>query len=465
MVEWEGCTRCRSTGRCKGNVSAGRRKVYKKRVREAMETGMEIPEMPCVKVKCKQCQGFGVVAHGGTSMFKAVYEPEVVIVGGGIGGCALSLALSHRNIKSSVFEKDPSFDSRAQGYGLTMQQAATTLRRLGFRNLHDFGIASTHHTSLLSDGTVLSEYGRMVHSTTKDRGGNGRGSNQRFNIQLPRQRLRQMLFDALVPGTVRWGHCFEKHEYCKSSGKYKVYFRVESSPDLFVVECDLLVGADGIWSRVRRQRIGLEPPRYLGVIVILGRARCTHELADNKVFQTLGGETRIYAMPFEEGVTMWQLSFPVTLEEANLLSKSGSAGLLAESLRRCEKWHAPIGELLKDTKAEDVTGYPAFDRPPPEVFGGTGRIRVAGELDGENIVLIGDAIHPMSPFKGQGANQVLIDALSLAETLASCPNSPLALFETEMTKRVRSKVEGSAEAAVVLHTQQGVDLRASRLKT
>ena len=55
----------------------------------------------------------------------------VAIVGGGIGGLALALALGRVGVRSVVFEKDGSFGARSQGYGLTMQQGMRTIRRLG----------------------------------------------------------------------------------------------------------------------------------------------------------------------------------------------------------------------------------------------------------------------------------------------------------------------------------------------
>ena len=73
------------------------------------------------------------------------------------------------------------------------------------------------------------------------------------------------------------------------------------------------------------------------------------------IFQTMDGETRIYAMPFtNDGVMMWQLSFPISLEEANKINKAGSRALLAEARRRCSKWHSPIDQLMQDTKSEDT---------------------------------------------------------------------------------------------------------------
>lgn len=75
---------------------------------------------------------------------------------------------------------------------------------------------------------------------------------------------------------------------------------------------------------------------------------------------------------------------------------------------------------------------------------------------------MGDACHPMSPFKGQGANQALLDALSLAgQIYMGCLGklegddaqaTALANFEAEMLERSAVKVQASAEAAKFLHT-------------
>ncbi len=56
---------------------------------------------------------------------------EIAIVGGGIGGLAMACALIRRGFRCRVFEKDTAFNSRKQGFGLTMQQGTTALKNLG----------------------------------------------------------------------------------------------------------------------------------------------------------------------------------------------------------------------------------------------------------------------------------------------------------------------------------------------
>lgn len=112
-----------------------------------------------------------------------------------------------------------------------------------------------------------------------------------------------------------------------------------------------------------------------------------------------------------------------------------------------------------------MSGYPVYDRerPPDSVL----RAGAACNSD-SRVTILGDAAHPMSPFKGQGANQALLDGVLLAKHIyrtslahkTSCTKwgqlnavpAALAAFEMEMQHRSETKVRQSRDAAKALHS-------------
>jgi 2-polyprenyl-6-methoxyphenol hydroxylase-like FAD-dependent oxidoreductase len=173
------------------------------------------------------------------------------------------------------------------------------------------------------------------------------------------------------------------------------------------------------------------------------------------VFQTANGHERIYIMPYESNSVMWQLSFPMPEKEAKALSAQGAQVLKEEACRRT-RWHDPIPQILLATMEAQISGYPVYDRE----FLQSELLEKCGK-----VTLIGDAAHPMSPFKGQGANQALLDALALAKGIskgcgplsqwkeAGVRKSVLTEFELEMLERSAAKVKDSAEAVRFLHSE------------
>jgi 2-polyprenyl-6-methoxyphenol hydroxylase-like FAD-dependent oxidoreductase len=140
-------------------------------------------------------------------------------------------------------------------------------------------------------------------------------------------------------------------------------------------------------------------------------------------------------------------------EEAKALSAQGAKGLKEAACHRTQ-WHKPIPQILAATLPAQISGYPVYDRELPK----SELLEKAGA-----VTLIGDAAHPMSPFKGQGANQALLDALSLARNISiGCTSKwreaglrevVLTEFEEEMLERSASKVKDSAEAGEFLHSK------------
>ncbi len=459
MASWAICQECQGRGKKSRRLSKKVRLHYQIALDEfeKMQGEGTAPLRPKGNLySCLNCCGSGLLPAASPPIADKENYPHVAIIGGGIGGMALAVACLHRGIPFTLYERDKDFDVRSQGYGLTLQQASKAIQGLGIFSLKE-GVISTRHLVHTPEGKVIGEWGtrKWIQSDVKT-------SSKRTNVHIARQSLRLALLEQLGGNNaVQWGHQLIDFKECEDKG---VHLNFQVDGKMKKAKADLVVGADGIRSSVRRLLIGEDntPLRYLGCIVILGICplnalqHLNSSLLDSAtVFQTANGNERIYIMPYASDSVMWQLSFPMSEKEAKALSAKGPQALKEEACRRTQ-WHAPIPQILLATQEAQISGYPVYDREllKPELLEKSGQV-----------TLIGDAAHPMSPFKGQGANQALLDALTLARgILKRCKplsnwrktgirKSVLTEFESEMLERSASKVQDSAEAAQFLHSE------------
>lgn len=452
------CTECQGRGKRSRRLSKKAKRLYQLECDQFEKTNGEgdAPVRPKGHLSsCLHCGGSGLVHAISPPIADKINYPHIAIIGAGIGGVALAVACLHRSIPFTLFERDKSFDARSQGYGLTLQQASKAIEGLGLFSLTE-GVISTRHVVHTTDGKIIGEWGKRKWLEA-----DAIRFPRRTNMHIARQSLRSALLEQLGGhDAVQWGH--QLVEYKESEDEtVNLCFQVDGQ--IKSAKADLVVGADGIRSAVRQLLMGddVYPLRYLGCIVILGICPLDalniseNSLLDSAtVFQTANGNERIYMMPYTADSIMWQLSFPMTEEEAKTLSDRGPHALKEEACRRT-MWHQPIPEILLATMESHITGYPVYDR---ELIGSEMMEKFG------NITLIGDAAHPMSPFKGQGANQALLDALALARGIslgcrpssnwreAGVRKSVLNQFELEMLERCGPKVKDSAEAAKFLHS-------------
>ncbi|HEY1041316.1 MAG TPA: FAD-dependent monooxygenase [Candidatus Paceibacterota bacterium] len=462
---WTICPACHGQGKTLRRPSPKRWGLFKNELAKYelrggangnANTGTTAPQPPLGNLDvCPNCGGSGLVASTQPIQPNPQKYPTLAIIGGGIGGVALAVACQHRGIPYTLYERDASFDARSQGYGLTLQQASKAVEALGITSLDD-GVTSTRHVVHTPDGKIIGEWGlRKWRKTWVQKTG-------RKNVHIARQTLRSLLLQEVeTPESIQWGHKLLNISPTQT-GAMELTFQAGDQQK--TTHADVVVGADGIYSMVRKLTLGEDatPLQYLGCIVILGicplksLGNIESPLLDSAtVFQTVNGHERIYMMPYDADTIMWQLSFPLSEDDAQHVSAQSAGAMKEEALKRLDNWHSPVPQILAATLDSQITGYPVYDRKLFDPMW----LREKG-----NVTLLGDAAHPMSPFKGQGANQALLDALALARKISvvcdsdvdwrkvGIRESMLNEFEQEIAERSASKVQDSRKAVDLLHS-------------
>lgn len=343
---------------------------------------------------------------------------HVTIIGAGLGGLTLARVLHLHGIAATIYEAEPSPEARTQGGQLDIHehngQAALAAAGLTdeFRAIIHTGGEALR--VLDPHGTVLLEEG--------DDGAGGRP-------EVLRGDLRRILIESLPAGTIRWGKKLAGVEPM-GDGRHRLAFADGSG-----VESELLVGADGAWSRVR-PLLSDARPEYVGTTFIEtylydvdARHSATAVLAGGGAMYALTPGKGIVAHREAGGVlhTYVQLNRPADWVAA--IDFGDAAASSARIAAEFKGWAPALTALVTggDTApvARMIHTLPAAHR----------WARVPG------VTLLGDAAHLMPP-SGEGANLAMFDGAELGGAIAANPGdieAALAIYEEAMFTRSASE--------------------------
>ena len=144
---WTLCSECHGHGKKRKRL---RKKVKLRYQRELaqFETSKNEGAAPVRPIghldTCLNCKGSGLVHSALHPLADKENYPHLAIIGAGIGGVALAVACLHRGIPFTLYERDSGFETRSQGYGLTLQQASRAIEGFGVFSLEE-GVISTRH--------------------------------------------------------------------------------------------------------------------------------------------------------------------------------------------------------------------------------------------------------------------------------------------------------------------------------
>ncbi|MGI5221107.1 FAD-dependent oxidoreductase [Nocardia sp. CA-290969] len=205
---------------------------------------------------------------------------------------------------------------------------------------------------------------------------------------------------------------------------------------------DVLVGADGIRSTVRRLIDPAAPgPDFTGMLGFGATVECDIDTPAETIVFAYGRRAYYLYWPLGDGRIGWGANLPST----EYLSLSEARDIPAQ------RWL----EILRDTYGEDEPGGPLARATTPEQLEVTGALHIMPPVPhwyGQRMVLVGDAVHAPSNSSGQGASLAIESAVELARCLRDGPDPETAFASYERLRR--SRVEGvAARAAKINHSK------------
>ncbi|WP_134728321.1 FAD-dependent oxidoreductase [Amycolatopsis nivea] len=351
---------------------------------------------------------------------------SVTIVGAGLGGLTLARVLHVHGIPAAVYEAEPSPTSRAQGGLLDIHDynGQLAVEAAGLTSeFRDLILEGRQELRLLSrDGTVLFKQ--------PDDGTGGRP-------EVHRGELRQLLIDSLPEGTVHWGHKVTGVRALAQG--YEVAFADGST-----VTTDLLVGADGAWSKVR-PLLSSAKPEYTGASAVETfvydsdrRFPATAEAVGGGMLLALSPDQGITAHRERDGILHAYIGLTRPLEWFDSIDFADPAAATARIAAEYEGWSTALTTLITESDTAPVL-RPHYGLPIGHEWK-----RVPG------VTLVGDAAH-LAPPNGEGANLAMLDGAELGLALAAHPDdveTALAEYEQAMFPR------GAETAAEGAHLQR-----------
>jgi salicylate hydroxylase len=345
---------------------------------------------------------------------------RIAVVGGGIGGLSAALSLLQAGFDVHVYEQARELSEIGAGIQIS-PNASRLLHRLGLKAAMDAaGVRPAGvHQRRWDDGRTLQRapLGPEVEATF--------GAPY---YHFHRADLANLLAGALPPERAHVGHRLVEID---DDGAI-VQARFENGA---TAEADLLIGADGIHSRVRHLLFGPERPRFTGCVAWRGLVPA-ERIAD------LGIEVASHNWmgPSAHCVHYWVsakrlMNVVCVVEHGTWTGESWTdKGSVADVLARYEGWHPIVRGLIGAFPETFI--WALHDRPElPHWTKG-------------RVALLGDACHPMLPMMAQGAAQSIEDGAALASLLRAMPDDvPGALQRYEAVRKPRATRLQEASAA------------------
>jgi 5-methylphenazine-1-carboxylate 1-monooxygenase len=327
---------------------------------------------------------------------------RIAIVGAGIGGLSLALALHQRGISSDLYETVP--EVREIGVGITLLPHA-------MRELAQWGVQAPLEAAGIEnlESVFFNRFGQFIYREPR-----GRHAGYRTpEIGIHRGKLHRILYEAVLerlgPAHMHLGHrCIGVEQ---DDAGATVRLQASSGEPLPAMRADAVVACDGVNSAVRRQFYPQEQFAFAGINTWRGVTEHAPILSGKSYLRIGSIETgKMVIYPITDNVDgqgsqliNWVAEIRQDVAQMNDWNKAGD---LQDFIGLFADWRfdwLDVPALIRS--ARQVFEYPMVDKDP-----------VARWTFGR-VTLLGDAAHPMYPRGSNGSAQAIIDARTLAEQL------------------------------------------------
>ncbi|PNY15170.1 FAD-dependent urate hydroxylase-like protein, partial [Trifolium pratense] len=340
-----------------------------------------------------------------------VIEEDVVIVGAGIAGLCTALGLHRLGVRSLVLECSDSL--RVTGFGLAIwENAWKALDAVGVgdilrhKHIHLYGNVAT---SLIK--------GQQIATTSfRDK--------EKLELRCVRRKLLlEALASELPSGTIRY---LSKVVAVEVSGFSKVLHLHDGT----TIKTKVLIGCDGVNSVVAKW-LGFKEATYTGRYAIRGCAELeNHHNFEPVLMHFFGKGFRAGVVPCDEKIVHWFFTWTPTIQDKELIENP--AKLKEYVLSKLEKMPSDVRYFIEKTELDAFQSTPLRYRHPWEL--------IMGNISKDNVCVVGDALHPMTPDLGQGGCCALEDGVVLARCLAEA-FSKKPMEEEEQFKRIEEELK------------------------
>ena len=349
---------------------------------------------------------------------------EIAIIGGGLGGPVLARILHVNGIASTIYEAEASAGARMQGYLLDIHE--------------ENGQPALKTAGLFDDFMALTRPGEDAKRVVDKSGTvlfDKPGSVSSGRPEVDRGELRYMLLESLPERTVKWNS--KVASVATEGGRPTITFANGDT-----VTADLIVGADGAWSKVRSHVSEIKPV-YSGTCFIevalqgvaARRRDSIYAIGDGTLMAVAPGKG-IMVHRYPDGTARGYAAVNKQEEWARSIDFGDKRAGLAKLAEQFDGFAPHLTAFITDSDTDAVL------RPIYALPVGYRWERVPG------FTLLGDAAHLMSPFAGEGANLALYDGAQLAKALLAHPHdieTALTAYETDLFPRSSEVAKASAD--------------------